>query len=304
MLIERERDGGLTVMPLLAAAPPPSASGTGGAVRGPAAAGLAPELSVRETLVENAGAAIVDSAVSPATRVEITGARLVVRDLTWPASGAPSVELLVPTTGGGKVEASGQIRLDATRVDVALALQQADLAVAQPYLPLRGRVGGKVDGRLAIKGSLTPLAVSATGSVIVADGLLADGQRTLATVKRLELAGLNADWPRRVSVERIGLQQHWVLVERNADGSIPLLSVLAPPALRRRPRRARPRPRPPRVRSPSSRSARWSSTMASSASSDATTDAAASSKRPSRPGRRRLQRARPPRPSTRSPMPR
>ena len=232
VLIERGRDGGLTLLTLLApASPPPAPSGTrGGAAPSAAATGLAPEVSVRETLVEAAGAAIVDSAVSPATRVEITGARLVVRDLTWPAKGAATVELLVPTTGGGKVEASGQIRLDATRVDVTLALQQADLAVVQPYLPLRGRVGGKVDGQLAIKGSLTPLAVSATGSVIVADGLLADGQRTLATVKRLELAGLNADWPRRVSVERIGVQQHWVLVERNADGSIPLLSVLAPPA--------------------------------------------------------------------------
>ena len=184
---------------------------------------------MRETLVEGAGATIVDSAVSPATRVEISGARLAVRDLTWPAKGAATVEVLVPTTGGGKVEASGQIRLDATQVDVTLALQGADLAVVQPYLPLRARVGGKVDGQLAIKGSLTPLAVSATGSVIVADGLLADGQRTLATVKRLELAGLDADWPRRVSVERIGVQQPWTLVERNADGSIPLLSALEAP---------------------------------------------------------------------------
>src|SRR6185369_10314800 len=58
----------------------------------------------------------------------------------------------------------------------------------------------------------------------------ADGPRTVATVKRLELAGLNADWPRRVAIERIGVHQHWVLVERNADGSIPLLSVLEPPA--------------------------------------------------------------------------
>jgi hypothetical protein len=140
------------------------------------------------------------------------------------------LDLLVPRRGGGKGTASGQLGLDATRVDVTLALQQADLAVAQPYLPLRGRVGGKVDGQLTIKASLTPLAVSATGSVIVADGQLADGQRTLATVKRLELAGLSADWPRRVSVERIDVHQHWVLVERNADGSIPLVSVLEPPA--------------------------------------------------------------------------
>lgn len=229
-LIERGRDGGLTLLTLLTPAPPPSPSGTrGGAAPGAAAAGLVPEVSVRETLIEAAGAAIVDSAVSPATRVEISGARLVVRDLTWPAKGAATVELLVPMPGGGKVEASGQLHLDATRVDVTLALQRADVAVAQPYLPLRGRVGGKVDGQLTIKGSLTPLAVSATGSLIVADGLLADGQRTLATVKRLELAGLNADWPRRVSVERIGVHQPWALVERNADGSIPLLSVLEPP---------------------------------------------------------------------------
>ena len=228
--IERGRDGGLTLLSLLAA-PQPSPSGArGGAAPGAAAAGLTLEVSVRETLVENAGAAIVDSAVSPATRMEISGARLVVRGLTWPARSAATVELLVPTPGGGKVEASGQLRLDATRVDVTVALQQADLAMAQPYLPLRGRVGGKVDGQLAIKGSLTPLAVSATGSVIVADGLLADGPRTLATVKRLELAGLSADWPRRVSVDRIGVRQPWALAEREADGRIPLLAVLEPPA--------------------------------------------------------------------------
>ena len=82
VLIERGRDGSLTLLSLLAPAPPPAPSGTrGGAAPGAAATGLAPEVSVRETLVEDAGAAIVDSAVSPATRVEITGARLVVRDL-------------------------------------------------------------------------------------------------------------------------------------------------------------------------------------------------------------------------------
>ena len=182
VLIERGRDGGLTLLSLLAPASPPAPSGArGGAVPGAAAAGLAPELSVREALVEGAGASDRRQRREPGhSRMEITGARLVVRDLAWPARGAATLELLVPTPGGGKVEASGQIRLDATRVDVTLALQQADLAVAQPYLPLRGRVGGKMDGQLAIKGSLTPLAVSATGSVIVADGLLADGQRTLA----------------------------------------------------------------------------------------------------------------------------
>ena len=102
-LIERGRDGGLTLLSLLAPATPPSPSATrGSAAPSAAATGLAPEVSVRETLVENAGAAIVDSAVSPATRVEITGARLVVRDLTWPAKVPPRSNCSCRRPGAGR----------------------------------------------------------------------------------------------------------------------------------------------------------------------------------------------------------
>ena len=231
VLAERQRDGRLRLLSLLEAGPtlPPSAP-PGAVARGPAAAGLAPELSVREVLVEDAGAAVVDRAASPPTRVNIAGARLVVKNATWPARAAAAVEVLVPTPGGGKAEARGQVRLDATEIDVALALQRADLAVVQPYLPIRGRVAGSLDGQLAIKGRLAPLAVSAKGSVIAADGALYDGQRLLAYAKQLELAGLDADWPRRVSIERLAVLQPWALVERQADASIPLLALLEPPA--------------------------------------------------------------------------
>jgi Domain of Unknown Function (DUF748) len=227
-LVERQVDGVLSLQGVLPAARP-----EGGGVRSavPAASGAPAGLriNVRRSMVENGAATIVDGRVSPAARFEITGARLTVRELAWPTRGASGFVLRASTPGGGILEARGQLAPDASSIDAKLVLDRVDLALAQPFMPVRGRIAGKVTAEVQVKGRLAPLALSALGRMTVTDASLGDGQRALVTVKGADVAGLNAEWPRRyVTIERIVLREPWALVERDADGNMPLLSLITP----------------------------------------------------------------------------
>ncbi len=61
------------------------------------------------------------------------------------------------------------------------------------------------------------------------DASLGDGERALATAKSIDLGGLAAEWPRRrATIQRIGIREPWALVERDANGTLPLLSLVTP----------------------------------------------------------------------------
>jgi hypothetical protein len=227
--IERAADGTFPIRALLEprASPDATAPARGSAPAGPA---RRLDLRVRRGTVEDGALTIVDSAVSPPARAEIKGARLVVRNLAWPAREATDVRLRAATGTGGAVDARGQVRLDTQALDMHLVLTQLDLATAQAFLPSRGTLAGKLDAELQVKGTLAPLAVAATGRLAVDDTIFGDGQRMLAYIKRVDVSGLDADWPRRVAMERVAIDKPWALVERDADGSLPLLALLRPSA--------------------------------------------------------------------------
>jgi hypothetical protein len=121
------------------------------------------------------------------------------------------------------------VRLDRQTVDLQIGAKQLDLATLQAFLPSRGTLAGKVDSDLRVKGTLSPLSVAATGSVAVDDTIFGDGQRMLAYIKRVDMTGIDADWPRRATVQRMAIDKPWALVEREADGRLPLLDLLFPP---------------------------------------------------------------------------
>ncbi len=221
--IERGADGSFQIAALLGAGdgrpagqPAPKAPNTPKA-----------DVRVRRAAVEDGVIAIVDSAVSPPARAQLQGLSLQVQNLDWPARGASQVKLRTQTTGGGYVEAQGEVRLDGQGVDMQVAAQQVDLATMQPFLPSRATIEGKLDGDLRIKGTLEPLAVAATGRLAFDDPTFGDGQRMLAYIKRVEVAGLDAEWPRRVTIERVALDKPWTLLERAPDGTVPLLGLFA-----------------------------------------------------------------------------
>jgi uncharacterized protein involved in outer membrane biogenesis len=225
--IERAADGSFPLRALLDPPPaPPRPRAETGSRPAPAASPL--DLRVRRAAVREGSFVIIDSAVRPAARAEIQDASLVVRNVTWPAREASDVRLRAATGTGGAVDARGQIRLDTQAVDLQLTLKQMDLATAQAFLPSRVTLAGKVDTDVHVKGTLAPLAVTATGRLAVDDTIVGDGRRMLAYAKRVDVSGLDADWPRRVSVQRMAVDKPWALVEREVDGSLPLLALLRP----------------------------------------------------------------------------
>ena len=227
--IERAADGSFPLRKLLEPPERPAGVETR-APAGPAPAPAAPplDLRVRRASVEDGAFALVDATVRPTGRAEIRDARLVIGNFTWPAREPSDVRLSATTGTGGSVDARGQIRLDTQAIDLQLAIKQLDLAVAQTFLPSRSTLAGKLDSDLRVKGTLSPLSVAATGRMAVDDTIFGDGQRMLAYIKRVDMAGLDADWPRRVTVQRVALDKPWALVEREADGRLPLLDLLTP----------------------------------------------------------------------------
>ena len=222
--VERAADGSFPITALLTPVPPAVGGGTPSAV--PKVPAPKVDVRVRRVAVEEGVIAIVDGAVSPPGRIQLQGASLQVQSIGWPAREASQVKLRAETATGGQVEVQGQLRLDTQAVDIQIAAKQLDLATMQAFLPTRGTLEGKMDADLRVRGTLAPLAVAATGRLAFDDPTFGDGQRMLAYIKRVDVAGLDADWPRRVTIERAAVDRPWILLEREADGTVPLLGLL------------------------------------------------------------------------------
>ena len=195
----------------------------------PVAAGLVPglALSVREALFDNGGLNIVDDAVEPAARFELRGSRLELRNLTWPARGPAAVQLTTPMPGSGTLSARGTFSIEPTRLQVDAELDQVDLRPGRPYLPIDARLNGRLTGRLKVDGAFgDAIALVVDGDAAVDRLALGDADRRLATAQRLDLAGLRYEYPTSVRLREVVLRKPWALVERNADGSLDVLSML------------------------------------------------------------------------------
>ena len=222
--IERAADGGFPLLALLTAPRRDGPPAGGGA----AAGRVAPPVGVRVQRVDVADGviAIVDGAVSPPARAQLHGVSLQVVNVGWPAREASQVKLRTETATGGHVEIQGQLRLDTQTADLQVSAKQLDLATMQAFLPARGTIEGKLDAALRVRGTREPLAVAAAGTLALDDPTWGDGERMLAYIKRVDVAGLDAEWPRRVTVARVAIDRPWALLEREADGTVPVLRLL------------------------------------------------------------------------------
>jgi hypothetical protein len=221
--VERAPDGRFPLVALLTPDPGRPGPATAGGGR---AATPKVDVRVQRADLEDGVIAIVDGVVSPPARAQLQGVSLQVQNLAWPAREASQVKLRTETATGGHVEAQGQVRVDTRAADLQVAAKQLDLATMQAFLPSRGTIEGKMDADLRIRGTLEPLALAATGRLAFDDPTFGDGRRMLAYIKRVDVAGLDADWPRRVAVARVAVDKPWALVEREADGTVPLLGLL------------------------------------------------------------------------------
>jgi len=102
------------------------------------------------------------------------------------------------------------------------------LEPAQSYLPIDGRVAGKVTGDLTVKIALEPTAIQIAGHARLQAFRLSDGDRAVVTVGRVDTAGIDIDWPKRITLARVQLRRPRLLVERDPNGQILLRRLLTP----------------------------------------------------------------------------
>jgi hypothetical protein len=240
-LIERDSQGRFLLGTLLerpgagAARPAPSAPSAPSAASGPSAPsapvaspGSPIEFTLREGVFEEQAATIVDAAMAPPARMEVAGARLAVRDLVWPSRTPAKIELTSPMPAGGRLDVAGTLQLEPMRLVGRAVLDGVALEPAQPYLPIDGRVAGKVTGDLTVNIALEPTAIQIAGQARLQAFRLSDGDRAVVTVGRVDTTGIDIDWPTRITLARVQFRRPRLLVERDANGQILLYRLVTP----------------------------------------------------------------------------
>ena len=226
-LIERDGQGRFLLRSLLERRP--GAGPSSPAPAAPAApGGAAFEVRLAEGIFEDGAATIIDGVTTPSARLEVAGARLAVHDLTWPSRGPVKLQLTSPAPGGGRLTVGGTLNLDPVRLEARAALDGVELAPTQPYLPIEGRVAGRVTGDLAVTVALDPMTVKVGGEARLERFRLSDGDRAVVTVGRVETVGIDVDWPTRVALERVRFRRPSLLIERDAEGDFAVRRLVTP----------------------------------------------------------------------------
>ena len=194
----------------------------------PAAPGgtMTPEVSVASVRVDGGTVAFVDKMATPPARAEIGNIALGLTDVTWPARGATSIELAAALPGGGLVSFAGRAESEQRRARGKLTLKNVDLAAAQPYLPIRGRVSGRADAELDVRGQLDPLRFRARGDVTVNEAGLEDLDRPLLAIEKTEATGVEFAWPLRLVVDQVTVRRPWAKIDRDERGELTLRAAL------------------------------------------------------------------------------
>jgi len=219
--VERDAAGAVTLRNLFTrqAAPgePTPAEGT------PRAA----DVSIGELRVQDGALTVVDGMVTPAARVAVSAIGLSVKNAGWPARGPAQIALDATLPGGGTLSVAGNGELDQRVVRVKVHAKNVDVAQAQPYLPFRGRVQGRVEAELDVRGRLDPPRMRVRGTVGVSDLVLVDGDRQLMTVARIDATGVDYRAPAKIAVDDLRVVKPWAVVDRDEHGQLSLRAALA-----------------------------------------------------------------------------
>jgi uncharacterized protein involved in outer membrane biogenesis len=222
--VERDAAGAISLAALLHPLPEPTAAA---APTPSARSAPAPDIRIAQLKVDD-GRATLSDAVS-ASRVDVKGLAVSARNVTWPGSGAADLELSA-SVAGAAVSARGTVDAAKRRAEIALGVGGADLAVLQPWLPLTARVRGalsRADLRVTASHDGT-LALTVAGDATLERLTLSAGAKTPVSVARVTAKGIDYTWPATVRVADLTLTQPSVAVERDAAGTLSLMTLARP----------------------------------------------------------------------------
>jgi Domain of Unknown Function (DUF748) len=218
LTLEREAGGAINLAAL--ARPPASAA----PATGPAAPRPPVDVEISRLRIADGRAVVTDAASGG--RVEVTRLAFTAEDLTWPSRTTTRIQLTAGVAGGD-VTAQGTVDASRKRAQLALKLHGVDLATAQPWLPITGRVRGAADADVTATVAMEPFELAVRGSVGAASVAVLDATRPLLTVGRVDATGIDLIWPTRLAIDRLRVNTPWAEIARNTRGELSLRALFA-----------------------------------------------------------------------------
>src|SRR5882672_5166286 len=183
----------------------------------------------------NGTASFVDESVSPRTTLTLADLSLTLESLAWPAVGPARVTAGMKLPGGGRLEiTNGSLIPQPLDFTWTMKMRDAPIEPYQAYIPVPGRFSGRYNGdsknRVAFKDGKTILTSTGTSWAEKFDARLPDAQRPSLRIERMELVGIDLDWPKRAAVAKAGFKKLAAEIERGKDGSLDIAKVFGGPA--------------------------------------------------------------------------
>jgi hypothetical protein len=172
---------------------------------------------------------LADTSVTPPRRLDLRALRVAVEGATWPPQAPARVQFAAQLPEAGALEGRGTVALDRRTAALTLRLADAALGPYAAFLPIDAPLGGRADAELAVTAGFgDALAVGARGTLTARTLAVGPADAPLLRIERVAVTGLDADWPRAVRVARVAITRPSALVERAADGTFPLRTMLTP----------------------------------------------------------------------------
>jgi hypothetical protein len=191
------------------------------------------QIHVERIALAPSTATLVDESVKPITTLALTKLQASVDQLTWPVKGPATLAFSTVLPGGGTLRITGPVIAQPLDADLAFTVRNAPVAPYQAYIPVPARLSGRFNGdsknRIALSGGRMVLASTgnswAEGVEIREPGV----ERPVIRVGRMELAGIEFEWPTRAAFTKATIRRLAVDVERSADGSINVRRLFTEP---------------------------------------------------------------------------
>ncbi len=171
-------------------------------------------------------AAITDESVKPTTTLALTKLQARIDDLTWPVAGPAALTLTAGLPGGGTLDIKGPVIVQPFDVDLAFAVRDAPVEPYQAYIPVPARLSGRYSGdsrnRIALRDGQLVLTSKGHSWGEKVEIRTPGAERPAIRVERMDLVGIDLDWPKRAAVAKASFRRLRVDVEREADSSINL----------------------------------------------------------------------------------
>jgi hypothetical protein len=191
------------------------------------------EIHVERFTLAPSTALFVDEGVRPTARLGLTKLQARVDDFRWPATQPATLALSSGLPGGGTLDVKGALTAAPFDANLAIAIRNAPVEPYQPYIPiparLSGRYGGDSQNRIAFRDG--KLVAQSKGNSWAENVEIREpgATRPAIRVERMDLRGIDFDWPRRAGVARAGFRRPRVEIERGADGTFNMRRLFVTP---------------------------------------------------------------------------